>query len=333
MEKIYDKKILFISPHFFNYEKQIFQALETEGAIVTYFNERPSDKDLDKILFRIFKKITRKKIEDYYQDLLDKVDKELFDYIFIIKPENMPKSFIEKLKLKNPHVKTILFMYDSIKNYKSISNKINGFDFRYSFDREDCITYNMKFRPLFFAKDYENLRGTIIDFKYDYSFIGTLHSDRMIILKKIEKEFEALGHSNKFYYLYIPMELIFYVRKIFNSEYKSLKLKDVKFRPFAFKSVLEIIKNSKIIIDIQHPKQTGLTMRTIEMLGAGRKLITTNTDIKNYDFYDPDNILIIDREQPLVSELFVNSPYKSVSNDVLDKYSISGFIKEIFKEV
>ena len=41
-------------------------------------------------------------------------------------------------------------------------------------------------------------------------------------------------------------------------------------------------------------------MRTIEMLGA-LKMITTNAEIQNYDFYHPNNICIVDREKSCCS--------------------------------
>ncbi len=333
MEKLFGKNILFISPRFFNYEILIMHALEKEGAIVTFFNERPSDKGVNKVMFRIFKKMARGNIETYYQDILNRIDNEMFDYIFIIKPENMPVTFIHKLKLISPNVKTILYMFDSIKNYKSILEKINEFDVKYSFDRDDCSNYEMSFRPLFYAQEFEDIRCQAVDYQYDYSFVGTLHSDRMIILQKIEKEFAVLKQSSKYYYLYIPMKMMYFARKIYRHEYKKLSMSEIHFEPLSFPSLLDIIRKSKIVIDIQHPKQSGLTMRTIEILGAGRKLITTNRDVKNYDFYNSSNILIVDREKPVITKSFVDSTYVNIDNDVLNRYTIAGFIKEIFKEV
>ena len=65
------------------------------------------------------------------------------------------------------------------------------------------------------------------------------------------------------------------------------------------------LKQSKTVVDIQHPKQSGLTMRTIEMLGANKKMITTNADIQNYDFYHPNNICIVDRNNVVVPPEFI----------------------------
>ena len=47
------------------------------------------------------------------------------------------------------------------------------------------------------------------------------------------------------------------------------------------------MKDCHAVLDIEHPKQVGLTMRTFEVLASGRKLITTNRSIINHEFYDP----------------------------------------------
>src|SRR5690606_39098696 len=61
-----------------------------------------------------------------------------------------------------------------------------------------------------------------------------------------------------------------------------------------FSEIFKYSENSKIVIDIAHANQKGLSMRPFEALGLKRKLITNNTDIKNYDFYNPNNIFIIE---------------------------------------
>jgi len=55
---------------------------------------------------------------------------------------------------------------------------------------------------------------------------------------------------------------------------------------------LEVISKSKAVIDIEHPDQKGLTMRTMEMLGT------------------PENICIIDRKNPEVPQDFFENEYK-----------------------
>lgn len=73
-------------------------------------------------------------------------------------------------------------------------------------------------------------------------------------------------------------------------------------------------------------------MRTVEMLGLGKKLITTNADIRNYDFYNPQNILVIDRDNPVIDEDFIRSPYEQIDENIRKRYSLEGFVRELIDD-
>jgi hypothetical protein len=45
-------------------------------------------------------------------------------------------------------------------------------------------------------------------------------------------------------------------------------------------------------------------MRTIEMLGTNKKIITTN------------NIFIIDRNNPIIDEIFLNKEYQEIDKNI-----------------
>ena len=73
-------------------------------------------------------------------------------------------------------------------------------------------------------------------------------------------------------------------------------------------------------------------MRSIEALGAGKKLVTTNKSIVDEDFYNSQNIHILDREGLLEIPVgFFDVPFQAVPEDIYYKYSISGWIDEIFQ--
>ena len=65
-------------------------------------------------------------------------------------------------------------------------------------------------------------------------------------------------------------------------------------------------------MEIQRTEQVGLSFRIFEALGHRKKLITTNKDIVNYDFYHPQNILVVDENTIEIPEEFVTSPYVEI---------------------
>ena len=190
------------------------------------------------------------------------------------------------------------------------------------------ISEKIKFRPLFYISDYEKIADKK-RFEYDICFIGTAHSDRYMLLKNLEKQAQNYG-LKVYYYFYFPSKLFFWFRKIFDKSFKYAKYEDFSFKSLSKQEVIKIIEKSKAIIDIQHPKQTGLTMRTLEILGAKRKLITTNSNIAEYDFYNKDNIEIIERENPELKKAILSKEYIENEKSIYEKYSLINWIKEVF---
>ena len=87
------------------------------------------------------------------------------------------------------------------------------------------------------------------------------------------------------------------------------------------------------MIDIERPVQTGYTMRTIEMLGASRKLITTNPRVAEADFYRPENVLVVDRHQPVIPSSFLNAEFNVVPEHVLARYTLEGWLDDVVPHV
>lgn len=51
-----------------------------------------------------------------------------------------------------------------------------------------------------------------------------------------------------------------------------------------------------------------------------------------YDFYNTDNILLLDRNNPKINVDFFGKEYKNLTDDIYKKYSINQWLKTIFKD-
>jgi len=60
-----------------------------------------------------------------------------------------------------------------------------------------------------------------------------------------------------------------------------------------------------------------------------KKLITTNKDIVNYDFYNPNNIFVWDNIKTEIPNDFLTTPYQPLSIPIFEKYSIKKWVKTI----
>lgn len=323
------KRILFISVQSFGIEKQIASELKNQGAIVDYYDERPANSFLVKALIRFNRNFISYYIDRYHRNIINKTKEYHYDYIFFIKGEAFSEKNLKLLFSLHPESKTIIYHWDSISNNSNAKKLLNLFDKKFSFDRYDCANFQMEFLPLFYYNEYSEIIKPKRETIYDLLFIGTAHSDRYKLASKVEKQIQEYG-GRCFTFYYFQGKIMFYKYKFTHKEMKQFPNELVNFKPLDKNTILELYSKSSIILDIHHPNQAGLTLRTFEALGAKKKLITTNEDIKNYDFYNPNNILVIDRNNPIVSADFIKKTFEDIDEKIYRKYSISNWIKNIF---
>lgn len=277
------KRILFFSAHLFGYQNDIRLAMESVGAIVDYYDERPANNFLVKGVIRINRNLLAGYINHYYNKIIKETLQKEYDYVFFIKGESISASNVRRLKQFHPEANFIIYHWDSIANNSNAQNLLPYFDRVFSFDKIDCERLGLHFLPLFYTPDYANIPYYDKEIKYDMLFVGTTHSDRYKLVKRIEEQIIKMGGLCLTWF-YFPSKILYYKMKIQNSYLRQIPVHTFHFKPMSKELLLQLYAGSRIIIDVQHPKQTGLTMRCIETLGAKRKLITTNYYIIEYDF-------------------------------------------------
>lgn len=322
------KKILFLSANFFGYEKAIVKRLRELGAEVDFYNERPSDSVLSKGIIRVNKNFYFKKIKSYYQKILKETSDRNYDFFLLIKGETIPFSFLEKFKKSHPSVKMIYYSYDAVQEYPKFLKLYSYFDNNFTFEPKDALEHNLHFRPLFFLNDYRN-STTDVSINYDVVFIGSAHTDRYLIGEKV-KEICTTKNLKTYFYYYAQSKAAFLLKKFFDQNLKKFDSKKLNFKKLQHSEIAEIYKQSLSVLDINKPFQDGLTMRTFETLASGKKLLTTNSDIKNYPFYNKDNMMILNRNKIEVDSEFFKSDFKRISPETLEMMTLDSWIQCLF---
>lgn len=200
-------------------------------------------------------------------------------------------------------------------------NKINSQDFDIvklksdiviSYDRIDSETYNIEFIPQFYWRKfkerqyYKNI--------YDIIFIG-FDRGRLQILKEAENFFKKNNLKTYFYVI---------------DEYNKNKDPFLKNKLLKYEEIIEKTKLSKVILEINQKNQTGLSLRALEATLLGKKLITNNSDIKNYDFYHPNNIQIIDEINDIELN-FLKTPLNPEYLKLGKKYNVKNWLTKIIE--
>lgn len=325
-------KILMFSPYGAtkHYGEAIKQELINRGATLYGYDERPSQKVHTKILIRLFKKKVPQIFIKYLKRVIASIPCGDIDFILICRGEAFTNEAIDLLKKKCPKAKLILYLWDILET-TNISEIINRFDKAMSFDPYDVSRYDrLEFRPTFYVPQYADNTCKNADIKYDILFIGTLHSKRYKIIKRFSEYFAQQSFS-AFIYLYVPGWIVYLKDKLLKYPYIELSL--VNFSPITLMETVDKVNECKCVLDINYSTQKSLSMRAYEALAARKKYITTNSEVKKYDFYNPNNILVIDIDAPVIPKEFVESPFEEIPEYIVRKYSIPYFVDELFHDI
>ncbi len=324
-----NKKVLIFCPKFFGYEKRMANAFKNAGFEVTFYDERPSNSFIGKVSLRLNLKFYKPVVKKYIARVIEENKEKDFDYIFVVKCEAMGENEVNMLKKAYPNAKLVLYFWDSVKNIPEGEKKMKFFDKVFTFDPNDAEKYNLPFLPVPYGEEYTSYEAND-NYEYDVAFIGTAHSVRPRVVKQIKKQCEDMGRRC-FTYFYSPHILVYLLNKFTNKDYKYISFKEINFKALSTEEVCRIYNSSRCVMDIEHPKQNGTTTRPVEMLPMNKKIITTNKYVKNFEFYNKNNFLIIDRENPKLNEDFFETQYLPVEDDVLYKYSPASFVKSVIE--
>ena len=327
-------KLLLIMPKFFDYPEIIVTELKEMGYEVDFFDDRPSTNAWIKAAIRINKNLIGTYIKKYFESVMKTVRNKKYDVVFLISGQSLSfsESMINEIKQCQKEAKFVLYQWDSQTNFPYIKQVQKYFDKCFSFDRRDIEeTPSLKFLPLFYSKKYEEIgKRNNTNFKYDFCFVGTAHPKKYKFIKMMSEQLKSV-YPNQFIYFFFPSPIVYFYRKIMNNELRKAKYNEFHYVPLKGKDMNDVYETSRCVLDSAQDGQLGLAIRVLEALGAKKKLITTNEDIINYDFYQPENIYVYDGKIDLKNVFFTHD-YKEVNEQVYEKYSLRNWLKEIVED-
>jgi len=320
------KRIIFFGPKTFGYENAIVREMGLLGAEVIFHSHLPSEHPWVKAIFRLFPKLAWRSADRYFFSWLNQNGPATCDLVLVVKGEGLSPNFLQHLKKRYPNSRLILHLWDSLVNCKHIQLKFPYFDSMSSFDPDDCKKVPLfKYRPLFFLDKYLNYGQKSTG--QGVFFIGTLNGDRPKVINRLVQSWRTASEYK--YWLFVRSRLELALRKLYDRSLKQIEKSHLIYKPMSAETISQHFNNSAAVLDIEHPNQSGLTMRTFEVIASGKKLITTNRKIIEHDFYDSTRICVIDRNYPTIPEDFLESPTPALPGEFIVKYSLRGWLLDI----
>ncbi len=328
-EKLRGKNILFIGVKFYHYHSEIIKGMQKYGANPTFFAERDTSIRYG-LVNRLFHNQLERYQELHYQGLLKKTKNKKFDYLFVIRGYKMPVWFVKSIKERNPGIVTIMYQWDANANSPFLDlppkfdivkefDKVLSFDFRDVDEHPHILSYS----PTFYTDEISKVKDLKTHtFKYDLFYFGSYLPERYAGLLKIKEYAEKNGLTLKTHF-YMPYRYYLIERFKGTKLNKSLLSNNTMNR----KMYLKIFSESRVIVDVSNAKQTGLAMRVLDALGAGKKVMTTNKWIVREDGINDSQVLVFDITNITMPHEFFTRETIEITND----YSLDKWLQNMFK--
>jgi hypothetical protein len=310
MTALAGRKILLIGIGFYDYEAAIAAEFRAQGAHVWVESEQPAARSI----WRRTQSDRCRALRAHHASLLNRAQTiGPLDDVVVIKGATLDEEFLKALRVAQPTARLTAYHWDSMARFPDLIQRQALFDRVLTFDHADAALHpSFRLRPLFFRPELQvpSPPGAAIDL----CFVGWLHHNRLAQVEAIRDQAEAAGLSAIFY---LSTGLRTWAKLRFTG-----RGCDVHSRPIGFADYVHATARARAIIDLPHPLQTGLTMRAVEAIGAGKKLLTMARDVHAYAGFDTDNVHVLDPDRPIIDTSFLSAPTVPPSPSAIEQYSL-----------
>ncbi|QEY24155.1 hypothetical protein [Neisseria animalis] len=241
------------------------------------------------------------------------------DYALFISAEQYSSDLIRFIRQNSRHG-AVNYQFDGLHRFPNIFPLMGEFDRFYVFDAQDRKQYPNVLPTTNFYFDYNLNRQPAVT--TDCYFIGIHDPSRAAMINALADYLTQQGLRTDIYIIWKKKE------RQARAVYSNPRIRLMK-QPISFVENLKKARQSAILLDFVSDAHQGLSYRAFEALGYRKKLITTNAEIKKYDFYHPNNIFVWDGENFNGLAEFTASPLHELPPEIYEKYSFGNWIKYI----
>ena len=323
------KRVLLTAPRFYTYPEDLYKALLDLGydaELVVYpkrYIAMPIFPGSPYHFIRKLYSLIKSDFSDYGKYCKKRTEGRGFDYLLSI---NIPvsKEYVQELRTKNPELKTIMYLWDSINRF-DVRNYISMYDRVFTFDYSDSKKYGFNYSINFWSVAH----GIIVKDNIDYFFVGKFSFDRADYLTKLIKN----NPNSSFFIKLLVTKKSLYKKWVKTRDAYDFELmkKFITYDAIPLYESTKYLMEAKCIIDIESYCQNGLSQRNILALAKGKKLLTTNKLlISNYE----GNSQVRDaRKEYADLSVWVN---EKVNNpelaNLMNQSEVHNWINNIFRE-
>ncbi|SNA31720.1 glycosyltransferase [Flavobacterium psychrophilum] len=321
------QKICIISFDHWNYDKHIVDKLNEKG--IDSFHIKIGGfkhKNIGTRIINTFSKIVlgkNPKIKKRQEHIIKMLEEKGFqDQILVINPEVISLEYHQKIKKFTS--KYIAYLYDSVERCP-IEHLLHGvFNEIYSFDKGDVKEYGFKETTNYNYLEKQPITDGL-SIKNQVLYIASF-DNRLEKVMLLKQAFEKIKVSYKFIIVGKKTSL-YKLKNVFSSKILGIEFKRNRIKQNDLK---ELYSQTQAILDLVRDNQSGLSFRVFEAMAFQKKIITNNKNIVGYNFYNPNNILVLENENYIFDKAFFDTNYKPLSDEIYYQYTLDNWVIKIF---
>ena len=315
-------KLLFIGIDYHEYTRSILEEFRTLGYESRFHNIQPGRLHF-KIARRLSAAVYQTLLDEYHRQIILSVGAEEFDIVVFLQVHQMSPKNLELLKKRQSRARFVLYNWDAVSTH-DYRPYMHFFDRVLTFDPRDAADLNISYLPLFATRRYQEHFAHRIEGPSAY-FIGNIVNPQRY---RVIDSFEGFCVRNSIKFDHFMSTTLHGYTEMLRA---GIMPKEVSLRQIASERQNQMVRSAAAVFDFANHVQTGFTMRVMENLCAGKKIITNNKNIMNAPFYSPDRFHVFEGVNFSTIPDFLMSPLSDPENRFLE-YSVQEFAATLTRE-
>lgn len=193
--------------------------------------------------------------------------------------------------------------------------QLKGLGFRvFTFDPDDARQYGLTLTHQVYRRVDEFRQD--LPAEWDIYFLGQ-DKNRFETLRTLGEQWQSAGLRTRLQMVPEP-----------GRSYPATQAVEILSRSIDYTANIAAINRSRCLLEITQANQSGLTVRCLEALFFGKKLITSNPAVKALPFYDPARFFVLGEDRADGVRAFLERPLPSLAQDALAPHDFVQWVRQ-----
>ncbi|WP_180901250.1 CgeB family protein [Martelella soudanensis] len=312
-------KILFVALDYHDYTQKIIAEMQSLGGEVTYVDILPRST-----FYKVFRTLTPARyasfLRRHHARALKQAAQQRFDRVVFLQAHQVDLPLLGELRASQPGVPFVLYNWDSLSTH-DYRPQAAFFDHVFTFDGDDAEANGFRYLPLFGTRQMQALRRDRTRARNVYTVGNIVNPKRYHAIIAFQAYCRSEGIDFKAFMKITP---VVYFRMLRTG----ILPRGVSFRSITSRQFHDMMEQSVAVFDFANHQQSGHTMRTIENLCSGKKIITNNASVLNEPFFSEDRFLIFQDFDFSRVSAFLDVPLAN-PDARFEEYGIEAFTRQL----